>query len=181
MINWEKVMKLALCRCCFRKVVVIFVLSAVLVGAIPRADAQDSTTHTDQIIQVEEDAADLGQQSFGLVIFRTIVFLIILIGVIFLFMYFFKHVLYRRKGEGLSIRVVGSTLLGPKKSIYLVEIESRRLVLGVTDASISYLTELEKRSPDDAQLPLDKKVFPSSGGRFRELLDALVKKKGADG
>lgn len=174
-------MKPSLFRCCCIQIAVIFVLLAVLVGAIPRADAQDSTAHTDQMAQVEEELTDLSQQSFGLVIFKTIVFLIILIGVIFLLMYFFKHVVYRRRGEGLSIRVVGSTLLGPKKSIYLVEIEGRRLVLGVTDTSISYLTELEKRSPDEMQPALDKKVFQSSGGRFRDVLDALVKKKGADG
>ena len=88
--------------------------------------------------------------------------------------------------------MLGSTLLGPKKGIYIIEVESRRLLLGVTEATISYLTELEERASESMErggLSGKSPVTGSSGGgsanrtvghAFKDFLDGFVKRRGED-
>jgi len=152
-------------------VILIYSGNASVVQGIPTFSSQEVETS-----QVEPELEDLGQPNLGPMVVKTIGLLLLLIVMAYLGMYIFKHFSYRKRGEGLSIRVVGSTLLGPKKGIYLVEIEDRRLVLGVTEASISFLTELEQRSPDELPPSLDQKSDKNTSGRFQSFLDTLTKK-----
>lgn len=48
----------------------------------------------------------------------------------------------RRKG-GESIRVAGSTYLGPRKALVLIEVGGERILIGLTRDGITYLTKLQ--------------------------------------
>ena len=147
--------------------------------------AQTQTTPVEQQEEkqpVEESAPDLRQEGFGGALFRTVISLVLVVGLVYAGMFGLRRFVYRRKSTGaLPIRVLGSTLLGPKKGIYLVEVEDRRLVLGVTEASISFLTELKSPPPPEFQgSPLKgEKGHPGRG--FRAYLDSLMKRRGSDG
>lgn len=58
----------------------------------------------------------------------------------------------RRAGLGLfgsgQLKVEGAVGLGPKKSVVVVRFLNKRLVLGVTDASINLLTEMDTDDED---------------------------------
>ncbi len=56
-----------------------------------------------------------------------------------------------RKSAGL-IEVVATHYLGPKKSIAVVKVGSRKLVLGITDESINLITQMEGDEGDDSDL-----------------------------
>ena len=51
-----------------------------------------------------------------------------------------------------GMRVVGRLPLEPRRSIYLVEIEGRRLVVGVGDGPMTLLSELPQVPAEDAAL-----------------------------
>ena len=132
-------------------------------------------------VQVDGNETGLPQTSFGPLLLKTVVSLLVVVGVTVFGMYGLKHFINRKKSGNLAIRVIGSTMLGPKKGIYLVEVAERWLLLGVTDASISMLTELEKGSQTDASYPHGGGESQVLGNRFREFLDTFIKKRGDDG
>jgi len=135
-----------------------------------------------QPVEESESAPDLRQEGFGGALFRTVISLVVVVGLVYAGMFGLRRFVYRRKSTGaLPIRVLGSTLLGPKKGIYLVEVEDRRLVLGVTEASISFLTELKSPPPPEFQGSPLKAEKEHSGRGFRAYLDSLMKKRGSDG
>ena len=49
-----------------------------------------------------------------------------------------------RGSNGRFIQVLGSSFIGPKKSIYLVDVAGKVLVLGVTDAGMTTLATMNK-------------------------------------
>jgi len=168
-------------RCWVRCFSGVFVCLILLLCPVVMGYTQNPTMDSEESYPSEEQSSDLSQKSFGPVVVRTVVSLVIVVGFIYVGIYFLKHFVYRRKAGGLSVRVVGSTLLGPKKGIYLVDVEDRRLVLGVTEHSISFLTELEAPSPDERLPASHMEERGESGGRFRGVLDSLMKKRGDDG
>lgn len=145
------------------------------------AQVQDPVIGQKESRQTEEKAIDLKQDSFGSAVFRTVVALVLVVGLVYLGMYGLKRFVTRNRiSGGVPIRVVGSTLLGPKKGIYLVEVEDRRWVLGVTEATISFLGELEKKSRTEfQQTRMDEENRVSRRG-FRNYLETLIKKRGSD-
>jgi len=129
----------------------------------------------------KKDTVDFNQDGFGPMLFKTTLSLILIIGLIGLAGYGFKRLMNRSKGAGsVPVRIIGSTIMGPKKSIYIVEVEGRRLLLGVTDVSISFLTELENISSDElaVQQSLDSNKGKSSGSKFMDYLDTFMNKRG---
>lgn len=174
-------MKRAWYKCLNRKVIAVFVLIVISSWMVLGARSEVPTVEQKENYQIEEKTSDLQQNGFGIALFRTVVSLILVVGLVYLGMYGLKRFIYRSKGSGgIPIRVVGSTLLGPKKGIYLVEVEDRRLVLGVTDANVSFLTELKKRSPTEfKQIPVSDENRISGRG-FKDYLVALMKRRGID-
>ncbi|HVL02078.1 MAG TPA: flagellar biosynthetic protein FliO [Dongiaceae bacterium] len=67
-------------------------------------------------------------------------------------------------GTGAGMRVVGATTLGPKEKLVLVEVDGKRLLLGVTAHQISLL------QTGDA-IP----VAPVEAGEFAGRIQALLK------
>ncbi|NOY77215.1 MAG: flagellar biosynthetic protein FliO [Calditrichaeota bacterium] len=108
--------------------------------------------------------------------------LFLVFGIIVLLIYgtiwFLNKFIYRRgNGSSLShVTVLSTTLLAPKKFIYLVEVFDRLLVLGVTESQISNLTEISDpeilKTLKNAGPPQNKK----SGNLFQSQLEGFLKK-----
>lgn len=124
-------------------------------------------------------AADEGS---GISFTAQFIKLFLVFGIIVLLIYgtiwFLNKFVYRR-GNGQSpsdVTVVSTTLLAPKKFIYLVKVFDRLLVLGVTDSQISNLTEIS----DPEILKTLKSVSPpknrKSGRLFQSQLEGFLKK-----
>jgi len=81
---------------------------------------------------------------------KTIGALGIVLGFIFALSWFFKK--YLRAGlvaaqQGGEIRVLQSFHFEPKKKLMIVSVNDRKLLLGVSENSISLLTSLEEEIP----------------------------------
>ncbi len=150
-------------------------------GVAAAYQTQASSTPPDSTRSFFPESPNISQEPIGPMIFRTLLSLLIIVGVIYVAMYLLKRLPNRRRGGDIAIRIIGTKMLGPKKSIYMVEIEDRRLVLGVTDSSISMLTELEKLPEELRNAESDRRHDMTPGGRFRDILDGFVKKRGEDG
>ena len=174
-------MKFMFCRQRVGRFVVALICLLLVTGAILVAQDRSPTVGDTEDIQVDANEPGLPQTSFGPLLLKTVVSLFVVVGVTVFGMYGLKHFVNRKKNGNLAIRVIGSTMLGPKKGIYLVEVSERWLLLGVTDASISMLTELEKGSQTDASYPPGGGQAQVLGNRFREFLDTFIKKRGDDG
>lgn len=85
--------------------------------------------------------------SFGWMFVRTIgalclVFILIL-GLVFLL----KRFAFQQRMPGLkndAISILSSTFIAPKKSIHMIQVLNRVLIVGVTDAGISILSEFHE-------------------------------------
>ena len=75
---------------------------------------------------------------------KTLAMLFIVLGLLVLVLYFMRRILSLRQGSKgeLFIRVLSSIHLSPKERIQVIEIAGERMVLGVTQGSISLLTKL---------------------------------------
>ena len=90
--------------------------------------------------------------------------------------------LYRRlqqprragEGDGRLIHVIGSTFIGPKKSICLVTVAGKVLVLGVTEAGMSTLASM---NPDESEDVLTR-MTPKAGApaAFGSVLNKVLGK-----
>ena len=158
----------------FKKQALIFVI--ILMGLSFSVSAQSETerAHADtaSVSPVLESPVSQMSDGFQPMLFRTVLSLLLVVGVVYAGAWFLKRFVRQRGGgAGFPVRVLGSTLLGPKRSLYLVEVEGRRLVLGVTDASINLITELEKG--DESEIPRQSE---KPAGEFGNLLGSLLKK-----
>lgn len=82
---------------------------------------------------------------------KVITSLLMVLGVLLTGLYWSKRLL-RKEGigsKGTLVRVLGSTYIGVKKSICLVEVPGSILVLGITRDSISMLTRIENKELQD--------------------------------
>ncbi|WP_058913577.1 flagellar biosynthetic protein FliO [Entomohabitans teleogrylli] len=68
------------------------------------------------------------------------------------------------------LKVTSSQLLGPRERVVIVEVEGKRLLLGVTSSHISYLATLGKEEASD---PLPG-TLPER--HFQRLLDRILRK-----
>jgi len=123
-----------------------------------------------------------GEDNSGISLTAQFIKLFLVFGIIVLLIYgtiwFLNKFVYRRgNGQSLShVTVVSTTLLAPKKFIYLVKVFDRLLVLGVTDSQISNLTEINDpeilKTLKSASPPINKK----SGNLFQSQLEGFLKK-----
>ncbi|MFQ5771950.1 MAG: FliO/MopB family protein [bacterium] len=107
---------------------------------------------------------------------------IAIITVFSLFLYFFlrayKHVIYT-KGSGNhspKIKILGSSVIGPKKSLCMVEVLDHLLILGVTEGQITVLLDTPLENLNDN---LKNSIFhekSSSNPHFAKLLKSWIQK-----
>jgi flagellar biosynthetic protein FliO len=70
--------------------------------------------------------------------------LLIIIGVIYISVFLMRRLSGRRTGggKGKTIQVIEQTFLSPKKSVCLLKLADRAVLVGITEANISLLTEM---------------------------------------
>lgn len=111
----------------------------------------------------------------GELLVRTLLGLGILVAVIFLGVYGIRR-LAGRMGAGApltQLRLLGCTFLGPKRSLCAVLALDRVLIVGVTDAQITLLTEITDQEKVAAFTTSGKRV--TGGPPFVTYLEALLK------
>ena len=64
-----------------------------------------------------------------------------------------------------AIRVETAVSLGERRSLVVVAVEGRRLLLGLTPMQVSVVTELAAAAPVTFEQSLDGALKPSAGGR----------------
>ena len=126
-------------------------------------------------------AGEYTGEGIGGMLVRTILALFVVVVLVYAGVYLLKRLMARPKTgtHAMPVRILGSTLLGPKKVVTLIEVEGRILVLGVTDSTITCLTEFKKPSAQGIGPAIPDAVKPS-GMNFGDLFHKLVKKRGSD-
>ncbi len=97
----------------------------------------------------------------GSVIFKLVLSLVIIIGLIYLTVFLLKKVGNRTMPSNSGmIRVIGKSYLTPKQSLFIVKLGASYSVLGVGEGSVNYIKDL---SPEEAEsfetAPKDVKGF----------------------
>jgi flagellar protein FliO/FliZ len=125
------------------------------------------------------DAAQIGvtdsDSSLGLAIVgQSILSLIVVVGVILLLGYVVKRATNGTARSRRHLKVVGSTMVGSKERVVIVEIENTWLLLGVGNGSVNKLHELPKPaiSPEDEPVVLKG----SFAERFTQAIKSNLKK-----
>jgi flagellar protein FliO/FliZ len=82
-------------------------------------------------------------------VIRTIVSLLVVIGLLFLFVWALRRGLLRTGPFGSRSGIVVETAiaLGERRSLVIVEVEGRRMLLGLTTGSMSLLADLASPKP----------------------------------
>ena len=122
----------------------------------------------------EQQATDV---NMGALLFRTILSLIVVFGILYLVVFGLKKAMGQKgsgKNSGISLKVIGSTFLGPKKAVYVVQVIDRVLILGVTDAQVSMLSEISDEETLKTLRPIQN-AQKSSTASFSEHLNAMLK------
>lgn len=88
--------------------------------------------------------------SYTYLLIKAVITLTFVLGLLGVSLYALKYYLKRSgKGAGAGganpVRVLNTFFLGQKKNLTIVEVAGEVLVLGVTPASVSFLTKLEKK------------------------------------
>lgn len=118
-----------------------------------------------------------GEVDLSLLVFRTFLCLVVVVGMIFLMIFILRKFLYKDKRAGDDyLKVLGSTFLGPKKSVCLVKVMDRILVLGVTESSITLLSEIGGDAVLQVLESLRQKETGSSSKEFPRYLNSILKR-----
>ena len=122
--------------------VVLLVLSTGFISLEQYFQPTQTPKNQEPVTQTLTQATDPNVS--GLLV-RTFVSLIAVLALLYLGVIGLKKYLMQRNGINKSLatlKVIGSTFLGPKKAIYLVQVIDRILILGVTDTQVSLLSEI---------------------------------------
>lgn len=119
-----------------------------------------------------ETASGLGSSVDSLsgfaVLGKTALALLAVVAVILLCSWLLRRIGPARHWQGQSLQVVGSTLLGPRERVVIVEVQGTWLVLGVTASQISQLHALP--APSEEPTP---PAPPGTAGVAERFADAL--------
>ncbi|QQS35488.1 MAG: flagellar biosynthetic protein FliO [Ignavibacteriales bacterium] len=108
-------------------------------------------------------------------ILKTVLPLIFLLGFLYLVLYLVKKYSFsfRKKNiKMLNVKVLATQMILPKKFISIIKVQDKLLVLGISDASITLLKELDstdeidqEQSAADSDVKLDfKDIFKKNLG-----------------
>ena len=115
--------------------------------------------------------------SFISLLAKLILAMVLIVGLIYLSMYLLKKFSYsaKKKIGGSDIEVLQRGYIAPKKGIYLVKVQSKVLVLGVTDTNVNYLTELPEIVEEEEK---SKKPYPDPAERSKKFSELMQEMKG---
>jgi len=107
----------------------------------------------------------------GSIIFKLILSLAIIIGLIYLTVFMLKKVGNRSMPGGVNmIQVVGKSYLTPKQSLFIVKLGTSYSVLGVGESSVNYIKDL---SPDEVK---SLETTPKDVKGFQNILKSVLGK-----
>jgi len=122
----------------------------------------------------EQQATDV---NMGAMLFRTLLSLVIVFGILYLVVFGLKKMMGQKRSgrnSAIALNVIGSTFLGPKKAVYLVQVADRVLILGVTDSQVSMLSEISDEETLKTLKPLQN-AQKNTTTSFSEHLNAMLK------
>ena len=114
---------------------------------------------------------------FSGMITKGIFSLLIVVVLIFGFVYILRRFVYNRGGTNLSnglIKIINTTFIAPKKSIHLIKIMDRILVVGITENHMQTLAEFS-----GGEIPesiIENRKSNSSAKQFSSYLNVLLDK-----
>jgi flagellar protein FliO/FliZ len=97
---------------------------------------------------------------------RAVVGMVIVLGLLFTLAWMARRGKLRFPGaraRGL-VSVEAAVPLGDRRSLVVVAVEGRRLLLGLTPAQVSFVTELAAVPPAEFQQAIDRRVTPTPPG-----------------
>jgi flagellar biosynthetic protein FliO len=97
---------------------------------------------------------------------RAIAGLVIVLGLLFTLAWLARKGKLRLPGarDRALIAVESAVPLGERRSLMVVSVEGRRLLLGVTPAQVSFVTELSATPPAAFQTAVDRHAAPPAPG-----------------
>jgi flagellar protein FliO/FliZ len=114
---------------------------------------------------------------FGIVI-KLIISMVVIVGLIYLSMYFLKKINSRAAGGGIigdTIKIIGRTFLSPKQSLYLVKIGDRYAIIGATEQSVSMIGELSEKEAAKFESQGKAPGDSSPRSKFTELFKGIIR------
>ena len=156
-----------------------FLLAVLLSGAPVWGSTIDTTATTIQPVGVGLTTASNVPGTFGLVA-RMVFSLLVVLGLIWGAVQVL-HRFSRKSGSsgGFShIRVLDRAYLAPKRAVYVVQIGSRALALGVTDSQVTRLTDLD---PDETRSAYPEPSPGAGSASFASLLGTIRSRWDRDG
>jgi flagellar protein FliO/FliZ len=98
--------------------------------------------------------------------FRAIAGLLIVLGLLFALAWLARRGKLRLPGARVRavVSVEAAVPLGDRRSLVVVAVEGRRLLLGLTPAQVSLVTELAAAPPAVFQDAIDRRVAPPTPG-----------------
>jgi flagellar biosynthetic protein FliO len=150
-------------------------VDTVVVGrTAPSTTAADTAAYVGTSLLLQDSVPSLA---------RIIVALLVIVVVIYATVFLLRRLSGNRLsgGRGKTIQVIEQTYLAPKKSVCLLKLADRAVLIGITDTSISTLTEMEWDSlPPDV---IKKLAQPPAGfpGMLNEAAGKLFRGRSAKG
>ncbi len=128
----------------------------------------------DTLYNYERPTAE--EDSYGWMIFKTIIVLGLLVGG---FYYFYRFV---TKKAGIQlvgrevIKILSIVPVGQNKYLQVVDLAGRLMVIGVSDSGITLITEIKDKDEIDRIRLLSSKSTPVQPGGFQEYISRYISK-----
>ena len=143
-------------------------------AAAPSEDGTDAAAKQDVKDPYAYEAPKEDESSYGWMIFKTILVLIIFgLGFYFFFKYVSKKAGLPNVGRGV-VQVLAVSPVGQNRFIQIVDIAGKVMVLGVTEGSITMITEITGRDDIDRIRLLSSKTTPIEVHGFQEFISEQV-------
>ena len=128
----------------------------------------------------EENAMlqDGNEPNMGNLLLRTFMSLIAVLALLYLGAIGLKKYMQSRNGTGKafsSLKILGSAFLGPKKAVYMVQAIDRILILGVTDAHVTLLSEITDKETLKTFPSMQEMGAKAAHHSFSEQLSTVLK------
>ena len=157
--------------------IVIFGLSVLTVTMTVLGSDQDRENNLDTT--TNEEFINSQSQDFGGLLVKTLLSLTLVVALMVLLIFGLRWLKGKAGGGAAMVqqmRVYGSVPLGPKKALYLVQVFNKVLVLGVTDANITLLSEITDEKEVGRLLQSSNNEAPGANKSFATYLANLTKK-----
>jgi flagellar protein FliO/FliZ len=165
---------------------IVFAVATALLAlpaTLARADGPPAPTGGYYVRDYQEITQSAPQQPWYSLTFDLVVKLGLVIGLIYLTMWALKRFVLGPQARTSPTRLAGrvevldTTHLAPNRTVYLVEVADRVLVLGATQSTLSTLAEIKEPGAIDLlkARPADEEAAPSSfADQFQKLTASLT-------